>query len=329
MKKSIKILALTAAMVSIIACGEKEPKSNGFAQMGAPEVTVSEDCGTVEVEILLVSTATTPTTVNFTVAAGSAVEDQNYSYAGEKSVVFNAGETSKKVSFTVIDNPGVYTGALDFTVTLTDADNLTTLGSLVSTKVTINDLDHPLVSLITTFDMTSLLHYNGKLRYITWPVVFSAIDGKDDELWASNLNYALYHWPSRNDDPNVDVGIGLYVKVSADQKTITVPLPQYTESTTSWWDWLDPGVSEEHYMYALYDEEAGAMTSAEGEVHFVLQDDGETYKLDKSFGVTRQISLDAGEAELYHYYTCYANEDPEQPTIMKKHVPEPDPTPSE
>lgn len=320
MKKTFKFFALAAAMASIIACGEKEPDNYGFASMGAPEVVVDENCGTVEVEVLLVSTAPTPTTVTFSITNGAAVEGENFSYDGEKSIVFNAGETSKKIAFNVVDKPGEYAGALDFTVTLTGADNKTTLGTLASTTVTINDLDHPLVSLITTFDMTSLLHYNGKLRYITWPVVFSAIEGKDDELWASNLNYALYHWPSRNDVNTADVGVGLYVKVSEDHKTITVPLPQYTESTTSWWDWLDPGVSSEHYMYALFDESTSLFTTDESEVHFILQEDGETYKLDKTFGVTRQTAINEGQGELYFYYTCFANEDPNQPTLLKKHV---------
>ncbi len=153
MKNIYRILAFTAFVAAFASCREvSDYQTTPFVNLYRTTVSVSEDVGTV---ILPVKLGTLKgdknTSVTFKVVEGTAKEGVNFTVEPAGKVLSFNGTDSLAIKINVVDQPGVFTGALDFQIELESATNDYQVGGSNVTSFTIKDNDHPLANLFGTF----------------------------------------------------------------------------------------------------------------------------------------------------------------------------------
>lgn len=228
MKKSILALGVALAAVS---CNINDPKpfddADAFAAFSTTSLTVSEDGSKVSIPVHLTSLSGVATSVSYTVKDGSAVQGTNFTVSGGSGVLtFAAGECDKTIDFDIINNPGVFTGDLSFSVELTSAGDVK-LGASTTAKVTITDLDHPLSFILGTYTGHFVSYFDG--TEYDGEISFEKNPSDVSMLWVNNLDPFFaengYVAPKAN---------RFYANVSEDKHTITIPVGQdvgYTDTT--------------------------------------------------------------------------------------------------
>ena len=213
MKSIYRILAFAAVVTAFASCREvSEYQSTAFANLYRSTVTVDESVGTVILPVKLSSMkGDNNTAVTFKVNEGAAKEGVNFTVEPAGKVLNFNGTDSLNITVKIIDQPGVFTGSLDFSIELESATNDYQIGGTNATNFTIKDNDHPLANILGSYTASCYDVEAGGAKYT---ITLSAVDGDVTAVWVDYIVPMLYAYKS--------YGKG-YAKgiVSEDKNTIT------------------------------------------------------------------------------------------------------------
>lgn len=232
MKKIVRIIATVAAALSIFACTDKyaEYKVVPFVSLDIDAATVEESnpASLLTVPVRLYNAGNTACTVTYTVTDVNAVQGTDYTLLDNSGVLeFKAGEDSLAIQFNITGQPGTFTGNVAFDIELVSASNDVELGNTCVAEITIKDLDHPLSALFGAYTMKAVTYNGSNLVYPSWTMNMSAYDGDPTRVWMDNLTaFTVAYGNYTGAAPTFGI-------VSADKKTITIPLPQKTKGDLS------------------------------------------------------------------------------------------------
>lgn len=156
MKRNIILFVAAAfALLSMASCNRKvEYQFDTYATLYHSSFTVKEDAGEYSIPVLIQNAKGGDLQVAVNIAEGKAVEGVDYEVISPVNGILSfSGETdSLAVVVKIFDTfVGEFTGAKDFTVSISPATEGLVMGSVSSARVTIDDLDHPLNMWIGTW----------------------------------------------------------------------------------------------------------------------------------------------------------------------------------
>lgn len=144
MKNIVKAFAVLAGISALAACNKyAEYNWTPFVSLDFRSATVAEsDPATAWTLPVHLYNHDGACTVTYTVEAVSAKEGVDYTLADASGVLsFPAGTDTQNIVINISGQPGVYTGATKFVVTLQSASDDVVLGDTKSCTVTISDKD--------------------------------------------------------------------------------------------------------------------------------------------------------------------------------------------
>lgn len=218
MKKIIYILTATVSALMLAAsCNLNDypvfDDENAFVSFSSTAVSCQEDAGTVEVSVVLSSVAGIATTVTYELVDSTAVEGVNYIFDSENaSLTFDAENRTQTIPITILNRAGDYTGDLVFKVVFSSTGSVTD-GAANECIVTIQDLDHPLSSILGTYTATSAFGS-------TWSMTLSKDEEDESIVWF----YDICNLGSWVGDDMMYYGV-----VDMEENTISIPLGQSSE----------------------------------------------------------------------------------------------------
>lgn len=268
MKTSIKIFACLSVAAALCSCNEKATyTTNPFIRFDGASYAVSEDAGTVSIpvyaynktgnDIAIPRAKGGPANATFSIINGKAEKDVDFTVSPANGVLTFDNEGIAYIEVSVVDQAGVYTGNLDFSIELTSAGDGYTLASETCcySKVTIKDLDHPLAAILGTYTVTNY-YYNDGIYQGSYTTELVPVDGDIHAVCCMGINKMA------NDN-----GIGVIGTVSDDMKTISfAPQPvDFSTGNGEMWmfssDLTDDAQSEIGFF--IFDEEDIVFTSSE------------------------------------------------------------------
>lgn len=218
MKSINRILAFTAVVAAFASCREvSDFTTTPFVNLYRTTVSVNEDVGTVILPVKLGSLkGDKNTSVTFKVVEGAAKEGVNFTIEPAGKVLNFNGTDSLAIKINVVDQPGVFTGALDFQIELESATNDYQVGGSSVTSFTIKDNDHPLANILGTYTATA---YGQGAGDVTWTLNLTTDEKDITVVWCDFIVPMLSVYSS--------YGKG-YAKgvVSEDKSTITFEAEQ-------------------------------------------------------------------------------------------------------
>ena len=264
MKRNLIFFFAAVCTLLAASCGRKvEYHFDSYATMYSSACTVAENVGEIKVPVLIKNATGAEVQVSVKVTEGTAEEGVDYEVISPASGLLTfSGETdSLAVVIKINGFEGEFTGTKNFTVNIASATEGLPVGLFAQTKVTIDDLDHPLAAFIGQWK-GELAGYFGN-----WPAGETTINVKADP----------------NGDPFKDLifdgGINPYflaavgvnpdfsAKVNGNVATVLAEQPcGYSDVVTLGFNAADPGAADS------YDD-----------IHFELQEDG-TLKLLNAYG---------------------------------------------
>ena len=187
--KIFKLALGMAAGLLLASCNINElpeyDDSNAFVAFTSSAVSVGEEEGSKQVEVLLTSIGGIETTVNFEVApaeTAGAVEGKHYTIEGSKSLTFKKDAPTQKITLNMIDND-TFDGDVKFTIKLLDPEGVQ-LGASKTCSVTIEDDEHPLLFILGTLSAKGPSYFNGDSE---WEVRIAKDDSDLSKVWIYNL----------------------------------------------------------------------------------------------------------------------------------------------
>ena len=187
--KIFKLALGMAAGLLLASCNINElpeyDDSNAFVAFTSSAVSVGEEEGSKQVEVLLTSIGGIETTVNFEVApaeTAGAVEGKHYTIEGSKSLTFTKDAPTQKITLNIIDND-TFDGDVKFTIKLLDPEGVQ-LGASKTCSVTIEDDEHPLLFILGTLSAKGVSDFNGDTE---WEVRIAKDDSDLSKVWIYNL----------------------------------------------------------------------------------------------------------------------------------------------
>lgn len=186
-KENMKAISKTMMMPAVLllfaaSCDKnKDYSTEKFVSLDSGSHTVKEDVKSFPVKVYAYNVKK-PFALTVHVTDGKAKQDADYTLKGLEAGVLNfaAGETEKTITVNVHNHKDVFTGALDFALTLTQATNDVRLRGVTATTITIQDLDHPLMAYVG--------EYTAKAQAAQ--ISGGAIVGFEDETWTCKLAYS-------------------------------------------------------------------------------------------------------------------------------------------
>lgn len=307
MKNTIKAFALAVLAAGLVSCVDKpEFTTVPFVSMYRTSATIEESQGgtVYNIPVKLYNTSDA-TSISYEVT-GTATNGLDYSLADQSGVLnIPAGADSAAIVVNVTGQPGVFTGDRSMRITLKSATGDVTIGNVKSFNMTIKDLDHPLSEIFGSYTMKAVSSdTDGGLYYNTWDLNISQYDGNTSRVWLDNLTYFTVAYASYTGASPV------YGVVSADKKTITVPLPQKTTGSLSAFG-LDN-------VYMLGHEGLdGVYTTDSFNVVFTLGEDGR-WTTEQCFGTGHPDDLADYPDLFYDYCVNYSTFNSAYPTYFQK-----------
>lgn len=187
--KIFKLALGMAAGLLLASCNINElpeyDDSNAFVAFTSSAVSVGEEEGSKQVEVLLTSIGGIETTVNFEVTpaeTAGAVEGKHYTIEGSKSLTFKKDAPTQKITLNIIDND-TFDGDVKFTIKLLDPEGVQ-LGASKTCSVTIEDDEHPLLFILGTLSAKGVSDFNGDTE---WEVRIAKDDSDLSKVWIYNL----------------------------------------------------------------------------------------------------------------------------------------------
>ena len=153
MKRNIILfVAAAVALLSTVSCSRKvEYEFEAYATMYGASYSVSETAGEFKLPVLLQNATGSDVQITVNVAEGKAKEGVDYEVLSPANGILNfSGETdSLDVVIKIFDTfKEEFTGTKDFTVSIASATNGVNVGIINQTKVSIEDINHPLARFI-------------------------------------------------------------------------------------------------------------------------------------------------------------------------------------
>jgi hypothetical protein len=157
MKKIFKYFSfVTVAMMALASCQSlnQDPVFNdddAFVSFDIASATISEDGGMITIPVTLASVEGVSSTVSYEFIDGTAVLGKNYKPVDESGILnFSKDNRTAKIDVQIIDNPGVFTGDLNFTIKFKSTGSVKQSAEN-SCVITISDNDHPLSAILGTY----------------------------------------------------------------------------------------------------------------------------------------------------------------------------------
>lgn len=310
MKNIVKVLSLAILGATLASCADKpEFTTAPFVSMYRTSATVSEkEGGTVYNVPVKVYHAKEAVSVAYTIS-GTAVNGEDYTIADQSGVLnFPVGTDSLAIAVNVTGQPGTFTGDRTLRITLSNATGAE-INTISNFNMTIKDLDHPLSELFGAYTMKAVSIDNWDdddnpiYAYLSWTMNISEYKGDVTRIWLDDLTYfSIYYKNNTGHTP-------VYGIVSADKKTITIPLPQTTTGNLSAW-----GLGKAT-MYG-HQGTVGKYIADPFEVVFKMGEDG-TWTTSQSFGISEETVVAAYEVMTYNCVN-YADYNSNYPIVFKK-----------
>ena len=200
--------------------------SNVFVAFDNAAMSVKESGKVLSVPVTLASINGVSETVEFTLLdgasdeGGNALAGVNYSLASESTTLtFTAEARTQYIDINIVDNPGVFTGDLRFSVQLADDGKVKPNAENIC-NVTIVDNDHPLAFILGSFTVSDALDGWDAAAVAPWEL--TVIKDKTDVtiVWIANI-------------AGVGDGAGFYGVVNAEKTEIAMPLGQVSTTNTA------------------------------------------------------------------------------------------------
>lgn len=279
--KIFKIALGMAAGLLLASCNINElpeyDDSNAFVAFTSSAVSVGEEEGSKQVEVLLTSIGGIETTVNFEVApaeTAGAVEGKHYTIEGGKSLTFKKDAPTQKITLNIIDND-TFDGDVKFTIKLLDPEGVQ-LGASKTCSVTIEDDEHPLLFILGTLSAKGPSYFNGDTE---WEVRIAKDDSDLSKVWI----YGLVPGGSSSSSP-------VYGIVNDEKTEIRIPIGQEVAVSSSY-----PHI----LLNGYYGEEGDEKIPTGGYLTGTIAEDG-TITLQDWFG-SQVFSDDAASNSLGWY----------------------------
>ena len=251
MKKIFKYFSfVTVAIMALASCQNlnQEPvfdDDDAFVAFDIATKSVSEDGGSISIPVTLASVAGLSSTVSYEFVDGTAALGKNYKPADESGILnFDSGNRTAYINVEILDNPGVFTGDLDFTIKFKSTGSVKE-GAENACVVTITDNDHPLSAILGTY---TAYPAGSNAGYTQYDVEIT----KDPDDLTMVWFYGLAHFAVAN---GANPGIYGYVKVDENgvPVSITVPSDQPIGLSTSSGDLVIYGMDAETFADAEND----------------------------------------------------------------------------
>lgn len=252
MKKLSYFLTLASAAAFLaVSCDSNDPvkfdDADAFVAFASSSVSVDEGvlnadgtvtaAETLRIPVSLASVKGLSETVSFEVNEITAKENVSWKLlTTSKTLSFDAENRTQYIEFQILYYDE-YTGDLKFEVVLNKPAGIN-LGATSTCTVTVGDIDHPLVSILGSYTVTS----TGSCSEPGYTMTLHKDDEDDHMVWFDNL-FARSSWaiPTTR----------YYGNVSEDLTTITIPLGQTTE-----YEYPDLGAIVLYGMYGdAYDDD--------------------------------------------------------------------------
>ena len=279
--KIFKLALGMAAALMLASCNINElpeyDDSNAFVAFTSSAVSVGEEEGSKQVEVLLTSIGGIETTVNFEVApaeTAGAVEGKHYTIEGGKSLTFTKDAPTQKITLNIIDND-TFDGDVKFTIKLLDPEGVQ-LGASKTCSVTIEDDEHPLLFILGTLSAKGPSYFNGDTE---WEVRIAKDDSDLSKVWI----YGLVPGGSSSSSP-------VYGIVNDEKTEIRIPIGQEVAVSSSY-----PHI----LLNGYYGEEGDEKIPTGGYLTGTIAEDG-TITLQDWFG-SQVFSDDAASNSLGWY----------------------------
>lgn len=279
MKKIFKYFSfVTVAMMALASCQSlnQDPVFNdddAFVSFDIASATISEDGGMITIPVTLASVEGVSSTVSYEFIDGTAVLGRNYKPVDESGILnFSKDNRTAKIDVQIIDNPGVFTGDLNFTIKFKSTGSVKESAEN-SCVITIRDNDHPLSSILGTY----IAYPTGSSRgYTDYEVeITKDPDGDLTMVWFNGL--AHRSWINDGITP-------IYGNVQFDEDGnitgIVVPSGQGTGVDAGYGEWCLHGW-DGATLDDVVDEDGNVAESAT--IVFVVSDGGKTITMTNGF----------------------------------------------
>lgn len=224
MKTLNKVLFISAAVLALVSCNRKYGYDfTPYFTFNTSSAVISEDGGVLTLPVLL-KNSEDGASVLVKLKDGSAKQNENFTLSSPANGVltFAAGETQKNITIEIIDQAGVFTGALDFSVELAASGSSAEVGNFNTMAITITDNDHPLVAAgvagVYTCNQTGLTASSGATSNYTFTVNLTTDPEDVTKIWCDAIAKMAYDFNDANDYKG---RFSVYGTVSADFNTIT------------------------------------------------------------------------------------------------------------
>ena len=270
--KKIILLLNVFALCLLASCNPNKiaefDDKDAFVAFGGANYAITEDGASIKIPVTLASVKGLEATVTVEGVDGTAKAGVDYNIA-TSSLQFNSTTRTAYVEVSIINRPGEYTGDLNFTLKFGNLGGVNA-GFQSSTKITINDLDHPLSFILGEYTASGVSYWDGP---ITWTMTLKKDPADDSKVWFDNI-FGNASWAG---DDTMFYGV-----VSPDKTTITIPLGQTSEYTYS--------NGKPLILLGLTSELNGYDS---GNVIVTIKDDGKNLDFGKEYGFWVQI-VDTG-----------------------------------
>lgn len=307
MKKIVKFIAVASLLVASSSC-LKYADYNWvpFTTFDQTSFKVEESATATSLSVpVKVYNAKGGTTVSYDIVEKGAKQGVDYTINGSGTLTFAEGVETQNIEFTIMGQPGTYTGDVSFQIVLKGGTDDVTNGARKTCTVTIVDTDHPLLALFGDYTMKSLqLDEDGQLQYYSWTMSINPYDGDPTKVWLDKL-FILQSWYGSYLS---DGGGKCYANVSSDMSKISIPVPQDFNTNGQ-------NLFGEDFPFWIYKTDMLDFSTEETEIVFLRQDDG-SYVAQSDFGVNSP-NYDLSDW-LYYGLNAFTTISPDAPTYFKK-----------
>lgn len=267
MKKIFTFLSIVIFGASMtVSCNLNDnPKFNdkdAFVAFDKATATIKEDGGAIEIPVTLASVKGIAATVSYESVDGTAKVGEDFELVDpQATLTFSAEARTQYVKVKILPKTGLYTGDLKFTLQFKSTGDVKA-GAESTCTITIVDNDHPLTFVLGDYKAMGKDNNN---KDVEWTMTLKK-DPKDiNVVWFYNIAN-LGDWAG--DD------IMYYGVVSADKKTITLPIGQKSE-------YKYKGTTPVSF-FALTD--GGTKYATEGKMVVNIENGGKNLIFDKELG---------------------------------------------
>lgn len=190
---------------------------DAFVAFGKASYAIAEDGGTLSIPVTLASAAGIQTSVTVSGVDGTAKSGVNYNIKNGGVLSFDANNRTANVEIEIINQAGVYTGDLRFTLQFSNLGSVNA-GLQSTTSVTVQDKDHPLSPILGAYKATAFSYFDN--AFVNYTMTFIKDASDDSKVWIDNF-FGNDGW--KGDDMLV------YGVVDGGLTTITMPFGQTSE----------------------------------------------------------------------------------------------------